>query len=631
MDVITFLCFLGLCAGIKRFTHFPLERAPFLAVSCIISFLYVFAYVNFLDLGAGILLALGALFLFFCSVECAFNNKKIADYITPGVLTWLIVVVVLCMVASTEQWVYGDELMHWGPHSKIMFDRHGFMTAEDALFHKSYPPGARLFHYFFYTLGGFSEGRALAAQVLMMLAPLCLFAENLRFNEWRKACLLVMIAFLVVVLYSARTGPLLSLLMDGSVGVFLGGMLALYFLSQRKWPDIAGLIPVVFAVTLFKLKISPLIFLFIGIIALDQCLAYYFERKIQYAALSAIGGLMVAVFVADKSWLAYLASAHIPLEWNQPIVWQHVITSFLSQTSDRELIIIERFKEYLWGQCSLIGALMIVSFVGPLVLHSFQDKLRFWVGALCLSAGFWLYLAGLLGLYLYVFSAFHGSILASILRYSGIYFIAWTFYVLALIVSVLREIQISFMRRLENSALAVGAIIVTLSLFFTMQNAAEEEKEKRSRPQLRRELDSIAERVRAKTPKTSRIFLVWQNSMGYQAVTLMYDLLPRACNERPVAFGAPYSAAGPWTQDITPGEFLKRISLYDYLLLAYTDKKFWDRYGMLFGKPETLTPLVTYTQCEGDQFNDALELGCRPVLHKAFLFKIHHNRLEELS
>ena len=103
----------------------------------------------------------------------------------------------------------------------------------------------------------------------------------------------------------------------------------------------------------------------------------------------------------------------------------------------------------------------------------------------------------------------------------------------------------------------------------------------------------------------------------------MYDLMPRMFNEKPVGFGAPYTDDRVWTHDISPYEFVSQLQGYDYLLLAYTDKRFWDRYGVLFDKPvEKMQPLVIYTQCEGGEFNDALSDGCVVRSKKAYLFSI---------
>ncbi|GEM_PF-1742404 len=632
MDIITSLCLLGACFGFTRFTKYSVEISPFFVVTSCITTLYLFAYAGLLTLGVYCLLLLGGALLFTIIYDCIRFPVRIFDsYLTPGFSVWLVFAVTLGLVASNNIFMFGDDLMHWAPHTKAMFSHQGFMTKGDYLFHKSYPPGARLFHYFYYSLSEFSEGRALLAQVLLSLAPICLFAKGFKWGEWRKAALFVIFGFLVSLLYGFRVGPLISLLMDRPVGVFMGGALVFYCLSDRTPKDILLLIPVFFAVMLFKLKFLPFMLLLLAIIFLDQCLGVYYgyrgkqqiSTKKMVSVLVSIFCLFLGVLIAKYSWSLYLTNIGVPLEWNASITFQQVMVSFSKVASARDTLTIQHFKDYLWDQSGVIIALLALSYLFPLTMPLKMDRIRWWTAAVWLLVGFSAYVFGLLLLYLYVFNSFHGVMLASILRYSGIYFIMWTFFVLAMFRVALQGVELSFMRTAENTLLSILITLMLIAAMFTHGNRLVAEENLRSRVQLRAQIAKISDKVKLLTPDESKVFLVWQNSMGLQAVTLMYDLMPRMFNEKPVGFGAPYTDDRVWTHDISPYEFVSQLQGYDYLLLAYTDKRFWDRYGVLFDKPvEKMQPLVIYTQCEGGEFNDALSDGCVVRSKKAYLFSI---------
>ena len=341
------------------------------------------------------------------------------------------------------------------------------------------------------------------------------------------------------------------------------------------------------------------------------------------SVLVSIFCLFLGVLIAKYSWSLYLTNIGVPLEWNASITFQQVMVSFSKVASARDTLTIQHFKDYLWDQSGVIIALLALSYLFPLTMPLKMDRIRWWTAAVWLLVGFSAYVFGLLLLYLYVFNSFHGVMLASILRYSGIYFIMWTFFVLAMFRVALQGVELSFMRTAENTLLSILITLMLIAAMFTHGNRLVAEENLRSRVQLRAQIAKISDKVKLLTPDESKVFLVWQNSMGLQAVTLMYDLMPRMFNEKPVGFGAPYTDDRVWTHDISPYEFVSQLQGYDYLLLAYTDKRFWDRYGVLFDKPvEKMQPLVIYTQCEGGEFNDALSDGCVVRSKKAYLFSI---------
>ncbi|MCP4474416.1 MAG: hypothetical protein GY821_07580 [Gammaproteobacteria bacterium] len=140
-------------------------------------------------------------------------------------------------------------------------------------------------------------------------------------------------------------------------------------------------------------------------------------------------------------------------------------------------------------------------------------------------------------------------------------------------------------------------------------------------------LSKIANTVKETTPINHKILIVWQNTSGVERVALIYNLVPwTAYLSAPFSFGK-RGNGDIWTVNLSRNKFKALLGRADYLLLAYTDKNFWDHYGSLFhDNPHMLKPLTTYTLCLAPGFNGVNQPGCTLKQEQAYLFRIvKHN------
>jgi len=170
----------------------------------------------------------------------------------------------------------------------------------------------------------------------------------------------------------------------------------------------------------------------------------------------------------------------------------------------------------------------------------------------------------------------------------------------------------------------VFIIVLTLSGFVFIVSYYKIFKQRRS-IQWSQELSSIATATRKYVPSqpSTRVFLVWQNTIGVAFKILSFELLPVSV-EWGKAIGPGYlSPHDVWHKDWTPNEFLGQLSKEDYLLLGYTDKQFWHDYGLIFvDEPPTLKPLISYNLCLGKGWDPMDKKPCIMTRQKAYLFKV---------
>ena len=129
MISIIFLSLLGYCFLLKRFTKWPIECLPFLAISACIVILYIAAYAHFLPVAANVIL-IGGLFSLFVLYQA--RHQLWAEYLTPGFVIPLLFVVLFLLLTHGTHFSQWDEFTHWGPHAKLVLYHNGFIDAADA-------------------------------------------------------------------------------------------------------------------------------------------------------------------------------------------------------------------------------------------------------------------------------------------------------------------------------------------------------------------------------------------------------------------------------------------------------------------------------------------------------------------
>ena len=146
--------------------------APLLWACFVTTFVYGFAILGLLELGARAALILGAILGAIALYKQRHNLPK------PH-LAWLSVVVfaapfVTAFTATPTDFVFlaWDEVGGWAKTQKLIYDTDALLNANSPMSLRSYPPGQQLFQYYFTKSSWWSEKHLLVAQNIFLLSGL---------------------------------------------------------------------------------------------------------------------------------------------------------------------------------------------------------------------------------------------------------------------------------------------------------------------------------------------------------------------------------------------------------------------------------------------------------------------------
>ncbi|MCB1827631.1 MAG: hypothetical protein KDH94_04315, partial [Coxiellaceae bacterium] len=174
--------------------------------------------------------------------------------------------------------------------------------------------------------------------------------------------------------------------------------------------------------------------------------------------------------------------------------------------------------------------------------------------------------------------------------------------------------------KITGVLVAFALIAFPTYLFYSYYEHLREDQQSYSFVRLRQALQPIVVAARHMIPSNAKVFVIWQDSKGFEPMVLGYALIPRNINQSPFSFGVPYSASDVWTQKYSVQKLKNAMKSYDYILLAYTDKVFWKTYQSLFPKRHK-HQLVEYLICQKSGFDGFGKSGCNTQAENAYLYK----------
>jgi len=604
------------------------RNAPII-ISSAITFLYLSALAGYLKLGADILLV----FCVFGLLVAPFYLRKKRDqiftqYLTPGFVITLLILVFLSYFSLHTGFSQWDEFSHWGPHAKLIFYHHGLWGKDIVVNHKSYPPGSELFYYLFFRVFGYSEQIAYLAQIVLTITPLSILASNISWRHWGKACAMLCATILVLgLVLQFRFGPTNILYKDQLVGVFFGMGIVSYLYSKRHAKDILMLIPMVFAMSLFKLKLLPLVLVMTVVIASECVIDLMYEkgaqRKEALKKLFAVISLPIASLIASLTWSHYLKEIQENAEWVMKLDIHSLLQAFTAEATTRHQQVLNNFIMALKWPAKFSGVIAmgvcIVAWLNKNNIVRGKIILRHLIMLLGLAG----YLFGLLLLYLYVFSDYEGIGLASFYRYLSIYLIGWLLVFLSDVYQVKLSWKIFTSPKFSHAlGVAIGVIFIAASSMTYVKTLRANTTQQKVKT-FQKEIQVVTNAAKKLIPPDSKVFIVWQNTTGFPYEVVLYQLAPRSPNLWCFSLGKRHFKNDYWTCEDSKKQFSQRLNKYDYLLLAHTDKNFRQHFGSVI--PKSAKPIASYEVCQSKTFNpDYTDANCKKHLEHAYLFKIQH-------
>ena len=222
MGPLTLLPLLGIALTVSRIARIPAATAFFFGVAFVILTLYAGALAGALWWTALAVHVAGVALLGLEALRHARQRAAVTIPVSAGVLA------LLCswfwIVHGAGQYHIYDEYAHWGIFLKEMLALDGFWTAETSSMHPRYPPGAPLWQYLFSAFLPPSEGKAYFAQFVLLLAPLLMLWNAVRWSQ--PAWIGAILALVLLALTNLGLG-VSSVLLDHVIGVwYLGTLVA---------------------------------------------------------------------------------------------------------------------------------------------------------------------------------------------------------------------------------------------------------------------------------------------------------------------------------------------------------------------------------------------------------------------
>lgn len=567
-----------------RWLRWPIEAIPLTVVTASIDVLYLAGLLRVLWPVACAVVTIGM--IAFVVVLASTGKERLhVRQLSPGGMAFVILILAIGLRLQGAAFSGWDELASWGPASRAIIEADALIGRDTNVPLKTYPPGTALFHYFTSLDGHYSETRLYVAHALLAVAALTALFTG---ASWGAVLLTSVFGYFG--LYAFAHG-LETIDVDHLVALLFGCGLGSYYLSSDE-DRIVRLVPVAMALVLLK-SVGLLLAIFMVLtIAADQIVARTWGRR-RSVEILVLGS---AIVLTSWSWSRHVETLVAPPPTGMSVT--AVRTSFSgTHATERDRTTIARFRAALVstpvtpGRGEAIGigpggsvvacSVVLLLFWAALVFGQSDAASRtraascfLWLALCGLVYGF-----GLLLLYLYTFSEYEGTRLASFGRYFGIYFfgaacVAMAWALLAWRAPARRAGILSRAPAIGLAAWMVWGASLEAARFVRMGPLGMTAQ--------RRYIQDVMQPVIEKTGDHSRIYQVWQRSTGFEPSVGRYELSPRATNPACWSLGPPHFEGDIWSCSLTADEWAAQLRTYDYVVLGYVDEGFWDRFAPLF-------------------------------------------------
>lgn len=204
--------------------------------------------------------------------------------------------------------------------------------------------------------------------------------------------------------------------------------------------------------------------------------------------------------------------------------------------------------------------------------------------------GFLIYSAGVLYTYIGRFSTYEARIAASFDRYHNTFLAAW------LLVLLFFSLRGFYENRTWRRTAIIGVLagllfgpVIVFSRSYAFHQTLPWNLHHSVAP-IRAELAPIAAEIIAKTPPDAGVFLIVQNSNGFEFRVVGYEIAPRRIPHMLWSFGDPYSERDIWTKpNPTPEQWSKILADFQFIAFVRVDENFINNNAGLFNDLDDLS------------------------------------------
>lgn len=584
--------------------------SAFLTISLAIAFLFLSAFFGVLKVGTILMLVSGVgLFGYFVFevirlVISVFNKNENKNRSSVAETLTFFGLSVAWFFWTKDSFVFGWDEFFWGQFTKAIVYESKFYdsTGPILISHYRYPPGLPLWQYFFTSLGEFKENALLFANGLFTMAA---FTALISYE--RKAIIsnfLKIWAFLYIL--AAFASGLSSMLADYLIGICLGLTLVLLF-RIKTLRDVIWFIPLIWFFSLIKqtgLVLSGLLAVGAIIMSFQQV---SFSKK--YIKPLFFMFVLLQAAVPHLLWKRYLSTTPVYITlFNPESILNGDTLGKILENTPLSLAIISKFLRDLSGSnllyaqgtplrtygftslCTLFVLLFCLSkWSNPEIL---PRKYRYYFSALFLLGSAWLSVHLLS--YLMIFPDKEGIQMASLERYLSTFVIGFGVLVTYFFGEALKSVSSD--KKRKWAIFVAGIFIFSIPWLQPINTGLLTKKLEEGDVALRtlavrNMLEKTVEIIGNNTPKNARIWFVFQNSNGQEAMIMRYLASPRRISSYGWSWGNPYGPGDLWTSNVSHQEIRKMMMTHkaEFLMVAKADEGFWNRYKDLFDPDSKFT------------------------------------------
>jgi len=317
---------------------------------------------------------------------------------------------------------------------------------------------------------------------------------------------------------------------------------------------------------LMKPKLLPFILLFTGIVIVDQIYLYLLNRENVHARKQLLKNIFlcclypVVALLVTKSWHIHLQSVQQTPVYPLHISLSNVISLLTGHVS--------AYEKAVFTAVAGNGWLMLVYFLPILIylvfiryyLQGKNEKNRFLFWQILLTAGLFLYMLGVMSIFLFAFNDAI-DVKWGFLRYYRIYICCWLIFLMGVSVHMTGSPG----KALVNRASAVfTAIFIGIFLYVLVERgyAITHQKDKKFAFSY---VKSNAELVVKHTLPQDKIFIITNKMDSYFLLVISYELMPRKYT----------SVVATKNLDLNNLKYKKAFQSYHYLwvIMVNKDKK----------------------------------------------------------
>ena len=587
------------------------EEALPITIFLIIIIQYVFALFGNLRLGAYFVFIFAAI-LVLCSVLNVIIKKSyktfLSSFITPGFFAFAVFYMVVNFANAGKLASAWDEFSHWADVVKVMSTINDFATnpASESAF-KSYVPAMPLFQYNLQVLNQlikrdvllFSEWRLYLCYQIATYALLLPIFKNITWKHYYKGFLMGVVIFLLPSMYDKFYN---TIYIDVFLGILAGYSLFLALETNALEPfSLLGFLLSLTVLVLTKDAGFPLA-LFLGVMYILKQLIHNKDWKIRIPYIVAT---ITAVFLPKLSWEYHLSVNSIIKSFGRPISWSGFLnTIFKKNPADYRWITFNNFLHKLTQAKVAIGDTTIkISYILILLFlivilymllreKNFENSAWRPTAIVGIVVGTILYVFGMVAMYMFKFSEYEATRLASFKRYIYIYMYmlstaAWLMYI-----KIVLEKGMLNGRRIFAGIMLVIMLSCKSALWFVFRRYALSSVTERA-PYIQLS-QRVHETIGDADPK--RVYIVSQEDSGFDYWVLRYSIRPHKANgDFTWSIGKSFYEGDVWTKELDKKAWqMELMNDYDYVLLYKTNSYFRNKFASVFNDPDGIIDKTIY-------------------------------------